>query len=253
MIFDPDPVCVVAMSAGKLRSDLEAELSIDGYEVRCADSIAAVETRLTPCMADVLLVGSMDDPAAACALLRGLRAGRLCDGQIAPGLPAIAIVPDCELASLLRAFDCGADDVVAHPIRYAELRARMAALLARVRRERGPQVERIGELVFDLAGRTVMVGDTPVELTSKEWELVALLASAPTRVFTKQELLREVWQTDFMGMARTLDSHACRLRAKLADAGARNYVLNVWGVGYRLMDAATLAVAGLTATAGLAS
>lgn len=237
MTSNPPLVCVVAMASSRLRADLEAELTIDGYEVRCAESIAEVEARLTPSVADVLIVGSMEDRAAPCALMRGLRDGRLGAGRIAPGLPTLAIVPDGELTAMLRAFECGADDVVAQPVRYAELRARLAALLARTRRDHEPEVQRIGELTIDSAGRTVRVRDgAAVELSAKEWGLLACLASAPTRVFSKQELLREVWRTDLVGTTRTLDSHACRLRSKLAAAGASRSVLNVWGVGYRLTD-----------------
>jgi hypothetical protein len=76
MTIDPESVCVLAMSASKLRSDLEAELAIDGYEVRCAESIAEVEARLTPSVADVLIAGSPEGASAPCALLRGLRDGR---------------------------------------------------------------------------------------------------------------------------------------------------------------------------------
>ena len=74
-----------------------------------------------------------------------------------------------------------------------------------------------------------------VELSQKEFALLRMLASDPTRVFTKEELLRTVWGFRSMGSTRTLDSHACRLRHKLARAGDR-FVVNVWGVGYRLID-----------------
>lgn len=241
MTTGPELVCVLAMKASELRHGLEAELSIDGFEVRTAESIPEVESRLTPSVADLLIVGSLDDRAAPCALLRGLRDGRLGEGRVPPGLPALAIVPDADLNSLLRAFECGADDVVAQPVRYAELRARLKALMRRASRNSTPQVQRIGELAIDTAARSVMVAGNVVELSAKEWELLETLAAQPTRVFTKQELLREVWRTDWVGTSRTLDSHACRLRAKLAEAGARNSVLNVWGVGYRLTDAAALA------------
>jgi DNA-binding response OmpR family regulator len=206
MTTDPELVCVLAMVRSKLREALEVELCVDGYEVRCAESIAEVEARLTPSVADVMIVGSLDDAAAPCALLRGLRDGRLGDGRVPPGMPALAIVSDGELTGLLRAFECGADDVVAQPVRYAELRARLGALMTRASRSRRPQLQRIGNLTLDPAGRAVMVADQPVELSSKEWDLLSCLASQPSRVFTKQELLREVWRTDFVGTTRT---HAC--------------------------------------------
>ena len=74
-----------------------------------------------------------------------------------------------------------------------------------------------------------------VELSQKEFALLRALAAAPTRVFTKEELLRDVWGFRSMGATRTLDSHACRLRQKLGTAGDK-FVVNVWGVGYRLVD-----------------
>jgi hypothetical protein len=117
MTVDPEPVCVLAMTASQPCSELEAELTIDGYEVRCAESIAELEARLTPSVADLIIVGSLDATAAPCALLRGMRDGRLGEGRVAPSLPAVAIVPDGELTSLLRAFDYGANDVISQPVR----------------------------------------------------------------------------------------------------------------------------------------
>jgi DNA-binding response OmpR family regulator len=74
-----------------------------------------------------------------------------------------------------------------------------------------------------------------VILSQKEFALLRTLVSDPTRVFTKEELLRGIWGYRSTGSTRTLDSHACRLRAKLGRHGDR-YVINVWGVGYRLVD-----------------
>ena len=83
------------------------------------------------------------------------------------------------------------------------------------------------------------LGDRQIELSAKEFALLHALAGDPTRVFTKEELLRDVWGFKLMGSTRTLDSHASRLRRKLAPAaGGRRWVVNVWGVGYRLTDRA---------------
>ena len=75
-----------------------------------------------------------------------------------------------------------------------------------------------------------------MQVAGKEFELLARLASAPQRVFTKDELLRDVWGYRSSARTRTLDSHASRLRRKLASAGAGRCIVNVWGVGYRLKD-----------------
>ncbi len=96
---------------------------------------------------------------------------------------------------------------------------------------------RIGPLEIDPPTREVTLRGQRVDLSQKEFALLRALAAEPTRVFTKEELLRGVWGFRSLGQTRTLDSHACRLRAKLAREGDR-FVVNVWGVGYRLVDGA---------------
>ena len=96
---------------------------------------------------------------------------------------------------------------------------------------------RIGALAIDHRAREAAVAGRPVKLAAKEFELLRCLASEPTRVFTKQELLRDVWGYRAGEQSRTVDSHAARLRAKLTAAGpGRRLVINVWSVGYRLVD-----------------
>jgi DNA-binding response OmpR family regulator len=124
----------------------------------------------------------------------------------------------------------------AKPFSYPELRARVNALVRRTERRGLVGRLRIGELELDPAARTVAVGGVPVALSQKEYALLRALASDPTRVFTKQELLRTIWGFRAVGTTRTLDSHACRLRGKLS-VGGLAFVINVWGVGYRLVDA----------------
>ena len=93
----------------------------------------------------------------------------------------------------------------------------------------------MGELRIDPVSREVVVGGRKVDLSAKEFALLRTIAAEPTRVFTKEELLRDVWGFKLMGSTRTLDSHASRLRRKLGSSG-RRWVINVWGVGYRLTD-----------------
>ena len=92
------------------------------------------------------------------------------------------------------------------------------------------------EIAIDRRTRRVTVAGTPVVLSEKEYQLLLKLASDPTRVFTKEELLREVWGFQSQGRTRTLDSHASRLRRKLVETGRGPFVVNVWGVGYRLFE-----------------
>lgn len=134
----------------------------------------------------------------------------------------------------VRALERGCDDFLVRPFSYEELLARIRAVLRRT--SPAPhEVRQAGEIAADLATRTVTVGDVLVALAGKEYELLLKLMTDPTRVFTKEQLLRDVWGFRSLGRTRTLDSHASRLRRKLAAAGAGEAVVNVWGVGYRLL------------------
>jgi DNA-binding response OmpR family regulator len=151
-----------------------------------------------------------------------------------PELPVVVLSGRTSEADRLRGFKAGADDFVGKPFSYAELAARVAAVLRRrAGRRHGPI--RIGDLTVDQIRRRVTVDDREVVLANKEFALLRALAAEPHRVFTKEELLRDVWGFRSMGRTRTLDSHASRLRRKLDPDGAR-YVFNCWGVGYRLLD-----------------
>ena len=134
----------------------------------------------------------------------------------------------------VRALERGCDDFLAQPFAYEELLARIRAVLRRT--SPAPhEVRRAGLIAADLATRTVTVGGKAVPLAAKEYELLLKLMTDPDFVFTKEQLLREVWGFRSLGRTRTLDSHASRLRRKLTAAGAAAVVVNVWGVGYRLL------------------
>ena len=147
----------------------------------------------------------------------------------------ILLAPSSDPVERVRALDRGADDVIGRPFAYEELLARIRALLRRSTAS-AAEVLVAGDLVVDRRTRRVGVRDTMVALSAKEFELVARLASEPYRVFTKEELLREVWGFRALGRTRTLESHASRIRKKLRVAEADRFVVNVWGVGYRLLE-----------------
>lgn len=119
----------------------------------------------------------------------------------------------------------------------------MRALLRRNSLIDGPAVIVCGPLEIDTAARTVTFQGVPVELRRQEFALLAHLARDPMRVHDKRDLLHEVWGYRATGSTRTVDSHASRLRRKLASAGADGWVCSAWGVGYRLApDARTAAL-----------
>jgi DNA-binding response OmpR family regulator len=143
--------------------------------------------------------------------------------------------PESDAVDRVRALDRGCDDFLARPFVYEELLARIRAVLRRTL-PAAHETRRAGPVVADLATRCVTVGGRPITLAGKEYELLLKLMTDPTKVFTKEQLLREVWGFRSLGRTRTLDSHASRLRRKLAAAAPGPFVLNVWGVGYRLLD-----------------
>ena len=95
---------------------------------------------------------------------------------------------------------------------------------------------KVGPLLVDRAGRRVEVRGVELRLTAHEYELIALLATEPGRVFTKQELLRELWGSRGTSKLRSLDSHASRTRCHLRDAGAAGFIVNCHGQGYKLWE-----------------
>jgi DNA-binding response OmpR family regulator len=107
-----------------------------------------------------------------------------------------------------------------------------------------PPVLRHEALTIHTATRTVIYRSTPLELRRREYALLLYLAREPTRVFTKAELLRHVWGYPSGDKSRTLDSHACRLRCKLAEAGAAGWVASTWGIGYSLAPLSDLPPGG---------
>lgn len=132
------------------------------------------------------------------------------------------------------AFRRGCDDYVPQPFHHEELVERIRAVVRRSRRAE-PAIE-VGELRIDEVGRVATIGGVAVKLSQKEFELLARLASDPSRVFTRTELLREIWDWPPTMRTRTLDAHASRLRRKLrAFAPLTPYIDNEWGVGYRLI------------------
>lgn len=164
--------------------------------------------------------------------LRGLCGA---DPGLDPHLPVLILSRRGSEIERVRGLTRGADDYLPKPFSYAELRARIAALLRRSTLRPGSGRMRVGTLEIDPQSRQVWLEGERVHLSGKEFGLARMLASAPTRTFTRDELLREVWGYRTPIATRTLDTHAHRLRRKLS-TGRRAYVVNVWGVGYRLID-----------------
>ncbi|TQK69412.1 MULTISPECIES: response regulator transcription factor [unclassified Nocardioides] len=180
--------------------------------------------------ADLLLVDGRQDLAGARDLCRLIR-------TTGTDVPVLLIVTEGGLAVVNH--DWGMDDVVLHTCGPAELEARIRMAIGRLTAARDAadpdaHLIRSGEVVVDEATYTAKVGGRALDLTFKEFELLKFLAQHPGRVFSRQQLLQEVWGYDYFGGTRTVDVHVRRLRAKL---GPENETLigTVRNVGYRFV------------------
>ena len=170
---------------------LIGELEQDGYEVRRASHPRTLAERCEPGQVDLVIFGMA--PARGLEMLRALRADALARG--AASVPVLWMSTSSETTTgLLRAFDAGADDVTRHPLGYAELLARVRALMRRRHSLiNGAAVLSHGLLTVDTLACTVTFAGVPVELRPREFALLVHLAREPTRVHEKQEILRTVW------------------------------------------------------------
>ncbi len=234
--MEPHPATILIVEDHRTtRTFLADNLSADGYELLeadcAADAMRLMETRCP----DLAIIDLGLPDRDGLELLRDIRESDRVATRLDPDLPLLVLSGRDGELDRLRGFDRGCDDYVVKPFSYPELRARVIALLRRRRRRHGSGRLRVGPLALDPLAREVSLGGQRIALSKKEFALLRALACDPTRVFTREELLRGVWGYQTVCQTRTLDSHAARLRKKL-EVGGDRFVINVWGVGYRLVD-----------------
>lgn len=206
---------------------LAGALGTQGYDVtHVTTGAAALETVSAATDAVVLDLGLPDvDGLDVC---RRLRAEHGVD------LPILVLTARSDETDVVVGLDAGADDYVTKPFRLAELQARLRALLRRADRRRSGTVLTAQDVRVDPAARRAWRGDEELDLTPKEFDLLGVLVRDAGVVVTREELMREVWDTEWFGNTKTLDMHVSTLRRKLGDDPERpTYVTTVRGVGLR--------------------
>jgi DNA-binding response OmpR family regulator len=217
------------------RRFLADNLCADGFDLIEAECVSDARQLMETAYPDLAIIDLGLPDGDGLELVRGVREGDRVAGRIDPDLPLLILSGRASELDRLRGFDRGCDDYVGKPFSYQELHARILALLRRTRHRPRTGRIRVGPLELDAIARQVWLRGNRIDLSKKEFALLRALAGEPTRVFTREELLKSVWGFRAMGATRTLDSHAFRLRGKLSVDGDR-FVVNVWGVGYRLVD-----------------
>lgn len=234
--MEPDPPTILIVEDhAATRRFLSDNLAADGYEPVEAGT-AAEGLRLIAAGPPELAIIDLGLPDRdGLELLTQIRSSARRGGSLDSQLPVLILSGRAGELDRIRGFERGTDDYLVKPFSYGELRGRLDALLRRARARPRLGRLRVGALELDPMSREAWVDGEVVHLTNKEFALALRLAAEPTRLFTRAELLAEVWGFQSAGTTRTLDSHASRLRRKLS-LGGRRFVINVWGIGYRLLD-----------------
>jgi two-component system, OmpR family, alkaline phosphatase synthesis response regulator PhoP len=230
-LVEDDPAVRDVVEHALVREGMQTEVIGDGEaaleHLRSAEPYDLV-------ILDVMLPGM--DGVSLCRELRG--------GQAGPALvdvPIIMLTARDDETSVVVGLEVGADDYITKPFRPRELVSRVRAHLRRQRRNARAGAEHskleFPGLEVDPLKRLVLSGGDPVELTAKEFDVLALLASHPGRVYTREQIMRHLWDGDFYGEPRAADVHVQHIRKKIEpDPNKPRYVQTVRGTGYRFAD-----------------
>ena len=206
---------------------LRLYLEKDGFEVSCATDGGAGVSTFRALQPDLVLLDIMLPVLDGWGVLRNIRAESK--------TPVIMLTAKSETPDKVQGLELGADDYVTKPFEVKELLARIHAVLRRTAGEDDAPKSRLefDKLVIDLGSYELIVDGKRVDTPPKEMELLFHLAAAPNRVFTRNQLLDEVWGFDYFGDSRTVDVHVKRLREKLEGTSEKWSLKTVWGVGYK--------------------
>ena len=216
----------------KLTDPLRASFERIGYIVTVAND---GHTGLSLAMVGAFDVIVLD------VMMPGLDGWRVCQAiRQHSTVPIIMLTALDDSTDRIKGLELGADDYLVKPFGFKELAAHVAAMLRRVRLDRGESVAKritAGALTLDLEAHTLTLGGVEVAMRQKEFEILTLLMLNMGKVVTRERLFDEVWGTDWLGDTRTLDVHMSWLRAKLeTDPTQPVYLQTVRGIGYRFQD-----------------
>ncbi len=219
LVVDDEPLLVKG-----IRFNLESE----GYQVETASDGEQAVALARAGGLDLIILDLMMpkvDGMEACMRIREFS-----------NVPILMLTAKAEDADKIMGFACGADDYVTKPFNILELKARVRALLRRSTAAAAaapPARISRGGITLDTESRMAWRGETPVDLTAREFDVIALLIQNPGRVFSRENLMDTLWGYEYAGDYRTVDVHIRRLREKLEEDPATPVnILTKWGIGY---------------------
>ncbi len=230
------PHVLLLEEESELRLGIEQQLKRDGFTLtpldRVKDAVRFVHQSSSGHTAriDAALLGLHLDDGDGFEVLRAIRGD-----TVLRALPVILVTRSSEDIDRVLGLEVGADDYISKPFSLRELSARVKALLRRATfidgQARGQRLQ-FGTIALDLDLHEASAGDRGLDLTRKEFELLAYFLKNPRRVLPREKILQQVWGLEYLGESRTIDAHVRRLRAKLGESAA--CIETIVGVGYRL-------------------
>jgi two-component system KDP operon response regulator KdpE len=224
------PHILVIEDDDRIRGALTRTLGERGHSVTDSATALAGLQRALDDRPDLVLLDLGLPDLDGLELLRMLRA--------VSTVPVIVATARDDNADVVAALNAGADDYVIKPFNTEQLAARIAAVLRRsAEPATGPEPLTVGGLAVDVRSRRVLLDSTPIELSPKEFDLLAYLAARVGEVVSKRELLAQVWRMPYAGADKTVDVHLSWLRGKLGESAQQpRYLQTVRGVGIRLAE-----------------
>ena len=209
-----------------IRDMLQIALDAAGFKVGLAEDAKQAYPIIIDTPPDLILLDWMMPGTSGIELLRRLRRDEI-------NVPVIMLTAKVEEASKIAGLDSGADDYIAKPFSPRELVSRVKAILRRTSEESIKEVIFAGALKLDQLNRRVNIGDTLISLGPTEYKLLQFFLTHQDRVYTRDQILDNVWGRNVYLDERTVDVHIRRLRKAISIAGHENYVQTVRGAGYR--------------------
>ena len=220
----PKKILIVEDEAN-IRELLRLYLEREGYTVLEAENGVEGIKKWKSDKPDMLLLDVMMPVMDGWEVCREIRAES--------DVPIIMLTAKGETADRVSGLEMGADDYIVKPLEMPEVIARVRAVFRRIAPDDAPEKLSFDNLVIDKQAYDLVIKGKRVDAPPKEIELLYFLSSSPNRVFTRAQLLDEVWGFDYFGDTRTVDVHVKRLREKLEGVSDKWELKTVWGVGYK--------------------